>query len=792
MRPTGPCPATIMIVGEAPTHDDLWKGEPFTGPAGDELSRMLHEAGLSRSACFVTLAARKVPPKGDPGEWVSKNKNSPGIGWVKVGKLWFSPEVAESLDLLQREIELCRPNVIVACGNLALALLGGEFGVKAWRGSTLPLLLGTHKAKVVPIYSPRAVLQDWSVRAMTVHDLRARVAAGQWSPDVVTPKYDFVIRPKFDQAVNYLTALLGKLEQREVKLSVDIETRAGHIACVGFSESKTQAFCIPLMCIERWDGYWAEGEEVILWRLMRKVLCHRNARCIGQNFVYDMQYFWRWLLVKPTFWFDTMIGHHLLFPGTPKGLSVLASLHCEHYVYWKDDGKEWEQKKGEDTWWWYNCQDCAYTYEIAESLFPAAQAALPTQWDFQQNVLQDLLFRAMIRGIRVDVSKKSLFAFELREEITKRETWIREVLGHELNIKSPKQMKELFYDDLKLPVIKSKKTHAPTLDDKALERHARKFPELGLFIRKIQELRSLGVFLSTFVEARLDRDQRIRSSYNGAGTETFRLSSSENAFGSGLNLQNIPKGTEGDDHTALQLPNVRKLYIPDPGYTIFDMDLDRADLQVVVWEADDDELRQALSEGVDLHTLNAKTLFNLSGSLEEIKKRHPDKRQLAKSWVHGTNYGGGPRTMAMTCGITVREAERLQERWFAAHPGIKRWHTRQEALLRTKRIAENRFGYRHVFFDRIDNALPQALAWVPQSTVACVINRAWESIATKLPEVEILVQVHDSLVGQFPTSAGPAIIPRILDAAKIVIPYERPLIIPAGIKTSTISWGDCE
>ncbi len=99
---------------------------------------------------------------------------------------------------------------------------------------------------------------------------------------------------------------------------------------------------------------------------------------------------------------------------------------------------------------------------------------------------------------------------------------------------------------------------------------------------------------------------------------------------------------------------------------------------------------------------------------------------------------------------------------------------------------------RHVFFDRIDNALPQALAWVPQSTVACVINRAWESIATKLPEVEILVQVHDSLVGQFPTSAGPAIIPRILDAAKIVIPYERPLIIPAGIKTSTLSWGDCE
>lgn len=148
--------------------------------------------------------------------------------------------------------------------------------------------------------------------------------------------------------------------------------------------------------------------------------------------------------------------------------------------------------------------------------------------------------------------------------------------------------------------------------------------------------------------------------------------------------------------------------------------------------------------------------------------------------------------MAKTCGIPVHEAEKLRARWFQIHPGIERWHRRQEALLVTKHIAENRFGYRYTFFDRIDGALPEALAWVPQSTVACVINRAWDQIMKQIPEVEILIQVHDSLVGQFPIEMETTIVPRILEASKIVIPYETPLVIESGIATSSVSWGDCK
>ena len=339
-------------------------------------------------------------------------------------------------------------------------------------------------------------------------------------------------------------------------------------------------------------------------------------------------------------------------------------------------------------------------------------------------------------------------------------------------------MMEFFYGDLNLPPIISRKTKNPTLDDEALAKLAQREPLLQPIIRAISEYRSIGVFRSTFVDAELDSDGRMRCSYNICGTETFRFSSAQNAFGSGTNLQNIPTGSKGKEVDDLSLPNIRKLFVPDEGYTFFDMDLDRADLQVVVWEADDLELKQMLHEGVDIHAENAKAL-GIS-------------RALAKSWVHGTNYGGSARTMAINCGITIRDAEKMRARWFQIHPGIERWHRRTELQLHHKHYVENRFGYRRHYFDRVDGLLPEALAWVPQSTVACVINRAWLNIYDHLPEVQVLLQVHDSLAGQFPTTDTAHLLSSMRGLARISIPYPDPLIIPVGIKTSPISWGHCE
>jgi DNA polymerase I-like protein with 3'-5' exonuclease and polymerase domains len=149
--------------------------------------------------------------------------------------------------------------------------------------------------------------------------------------------------------------------------------------------------------------------------------------------------------------------------------------------------------------------------------------------------------------------------------------------------------------------------------------------------------------------------------------------------------------------------------------------------------------------------------------------------------------------MAIAAACTVHQAELLQSRWFAAHPGIKEWHRRTERQLQTSRMVVNKFGYRRVYFDRIEGLLPEALAWVPQSTVAIYINKIWDAVVTQLKEVQVLMQVHDSLVWQAPTATYESIRLQFKSiASTISIPYDDPLIIPVGFKSSIHSWGDCK
>lgn len=253
----------------------------------------------------------------------------------------------------------------------------------------------------------------------------------------------------------------------------------------------------------------------------------------------------------------------------------------------------------------------------------------------------------------------------------------------------------------------------------------------------------------------------------------------------------------------MKLPNVRKMFVPDEGYVMFDADLDRADLQVVVWEADDADLKRRLRMGVDLHICGALETANLPLPPEdelvethpkypEYKDKYKNERQTAKRFIHGTNYGGSARTMAINCKLPVATAELMQDRWFAAHPGIRTWHRRIERQLAATRTVRNAFGYRRIYFDRPEGILPEALAWIPQSTVACVINRGWMQVELELPEVAVLIQVHDSLVGQFRAGQEARLLPEIRRCLEVKVPYPDPLTIPVSINTSTVSWGHCK
>ncbi len=777
VRPAGPIPARVMIVGEAPGAEEEMRGEPFVGTSGLELTKMLHEAGINRSECFITNVCRERPLGNDINQFIAQTKKERTQEHTQLRDKYVKRPIVEGVALLRKEIAMVQPGIIIPLGNVPLWATTGLWGITKWRGSMLDSDLPEGKGiHVIPTYHPAAILRQWEWRAMAVHDLR-RAAKYRNGEPYPKPKWNFTIRPTFERAKAILESLIEEANHHALEISFDIETRAGHIACAGISWTPVDGLCIPLMCVENDEGYWLAEEESFLVMLLRRLLTHPSVEVVGQNLLYDSQYTYRYWGFIPRVRQDTMISHHVAFAGLPKKLDFQSSMYCEYHRYWKDDSKNWDPKMGEDQLWIYNLEDCVRTAEVAKAeRGTIAKLNLGGPETFQQSMFWPVL-QAMIWGVRINKAARNRMAGELLEEMGKREKYFHELLGHTLNPRSSPQMQKLFYEDLRLPKQIKRSTGNPTLDDEALTKLGNKEPLVRPLLKAIAEYRSIGVFLSTFVQAPLDTDERMRCSYNICGTETFRLASSENAFGSGTNLQNIPKGTKAKDPDDLSLPNIREIFVPDPGYTFFDMDLDRADLQVVVWEADDTELKEMLRAGVDIHSENAKVLRC--------------GRQTAKMWVHGTNYGGSPRTMAANCGLTVHEAEKMQARWFQAHPGIKRWHERTENQLKSRRYVENAYGYRRFYFDRVDALLPEALAWIPQSTVGITINKIWHNIYHNYKDIMVLLQVHDSLAGQFLTRLKEKCIASLQEASKVVIPYRDPLIIPTGIKTSELSWGHC-
>jgi uracil-DNA glycosylase family 4 len=819
----GPIPATIMIVGEAPGEEEARQGRPFVGPSGYELDRMLGEAGVSRAECYVTNVARERPPNNDISTYFAQSKKAITNEHVEIRNRWVLPPIRDGINALALEINMVQPQIIVALGNTPLWALTGTSGITKWRGSMLYSsgVVGEGR-KVIPTYHPAAILREWSWRATAVNDLRraARFRSGDEYPK---PQWNFIVRPGFEQAKRVLSDLLVRLVGGPLRLSFDLETRAGHIACAGLSWTLVDAICIPFMCVERAEGFWTLDEEAELVWLLRKALTHENARVVGQNILYDSQYTWRHWRFVPRVAQDCMISQHSIFSDLPKSLAFQASMYANYYVYWKDEGKDWAKNMGEDQLWNYNCLDCVYTDEGGQvELDMVERMGLREVHDFQQAMFWPVL-QAMQRGVLIDEAQRISLAEEVSGEISRREAFIEAVCGHPLNVRSPKQMHLFFYSDLALKPIKKKakkgKEGKPTLEDDALQQISRREPLLKPLINAISDIRTLGIFRNILTTA-LDSDGRMRCAYNIGGSEsgksapkTYRLSSSENAFGSGTNLQNIPsekskslgkaaaRGATAGIGDPYSYPNLRRMFIPDPGFLFFDGDLDRADLQVVAWEADDEMLKTALRIGTDIHLMNA---FVLEGRdpppLEELIETHPKyqdhrgpmklRREFAKVFCHGTNYGGQPRTMAAGTGRTVRETERAQEIWFGAHPGIHRWHERVKHQINTRRFIQNRFGYRWYIFDRIDSIVPEAIAWVPQSTVSVVINKIWMNIYETLPEVQVLLQVHDSLAGQLPADKAD-LVGGIEAAGRITIPYEDPLVIPFSVKTSAVSWGDC-
>ena len=203
VRPAGPIPARVMIVGEAPGAEEERQGEPFVGASGYELTKMLHEAGISRSECFITNVCRIRPPANDITNFIAKSKKDRTHEHFQLRDKWVKRPIIEGADLLQREIEFVKPQIIITLGNVPLWTLTGKWGIVRWRGS----MLSVGPIRLLPTYHPAAVLRQWDWRAIVVHDLKR--AAKYRSLDWPSPKWNFLVRPSFRAACDTLDGLIG-------------------------------------------------------------------------------------------------------------------------------------------------------------------------------------------------------------------------------------------------------------------------------------------------------------------------------------------------------------------------------------------------------------------------------------------------------------------------------------------------------------------------------------------------------------------------------------------------------
>lgn len=761
---------------------------------------MLADAGLSRADVFCTNVFNAQPPYNDSCRFFMPAAEAKAQRREAYRGLHATPFVMQSLERLYAQLAVVKPDIIVPLGNYALWALTDHAkitngtkssagykiptGITRWRGSQTFTRDGV---RCVPLINPAAIMREWALRYPTVHDLRTRIAPvkADWSF-----KWQFLLRPSFEQTMNFIRCEIRRCEESPTPVwyGTDIETRRHDIACLSLTQSETNSICIPIRCIERDEGYWSLDEEIAIWRELRRLFTHPRFFLVGQNFNYDAQFLGLYLNFRVLPHFDTMLAQHVCFPGTPKGLDYLASLYCRYYLYWKEDGKEWDPSVPEDQLWRYNCVDGIRTLEIArEQDTLIDKMKLRAQFDEWMRCAS-LGLHVSQRGLRIDQNARQAMTTSLFELTTEMGQWFSKLIPLEPKKKpwwgSPQQLMTILYDEMGFEPVRDRKTKQPTVGEDALQTLAKREPLLRPLVEMLIHYRNTTTISANFIQRPFDPDGRFRPGVNVGGAETFRWSMSENVFGTGGNMQNVPRET-GRRTRSFTQPNVRLLFQPDWGYELADVDLAGADAQVVAWEAGDEDLKTAFRTGLKVHAKNALDMFG--------KRAGPDGRaeplySQNKGAVHATNYGASPRSIAIHNGWTVHESEMWQRRWFELHPAIREWQRRIEAELRASRTVRNQFGYRRTYFDRVEGLLPQALAWQPQSTVALVTFKAAMRLRAAVPWCDVLLQVHDSLILQYPISHRNRL-NEVRDALTIPIPYADPLIIQWGLKTSTESWG---
>ena len=426
---------------------------------------------------------------------------------------------------------------------------------------------------------------------------------------------------------------------------------------------------------------------------------------------------------------------------------------------------------------------------------------MSTLWETYRSHVHPLaiaLAAAQDRGVLIDKVARAELVTRFKQKVADTQVKVNGLIGREININSPKQVKELLYDEMKLPTVyKDKKI---TTDEDAILRLHKQYPNEPV-LTLIISYRKDSKLISTFLEAEVDDDGRIRTSYNVSGTKNFRISSSKNLWGSGTNLQNIPIGRRPG------VENIRHIFVASPGCSFVKGDLSQAETMTVarilcryndyaLWD------KYINDQNFDIHKWAAAPIFRVP----EVDVT-PYQRTVGKAANHAGNYCAGPGVIQSEArkyaidGIDYPMAKRIIDTRRAAIPGLVKWWKDVEVQIRRTRTMTTCLGRRRLFFGRFDDnaTIRDAVAFEPQSTVGDVCNTIFRRLyttATKLRQKFSwlpVLQVHDEVVVETPDEYIEEVKAEMKKAAIVPLWLNKdmePLIIPIDITVGK-NWKDC-
>jgi len=499
----------------------------------------------------------------------------------------------------------------------------------------------------------------------------------------------------------------------------------------------------------------------------------RHAK-IGQHIKYDQHVFANAGIAVRGYAHDTMLQSYVLEAQRPHSLASLALRHLGRASIGYEDlcGKGAQQipfaQVPVEQAAAYAGEDAEQTLAVHQVLWPQIQqdGGLAHIYALEMATSQ-ALFRIERHGVLIDAPLLAQQSGELGQRIAQLQEEAWQLAGQRFNLGSPKQLGEIFFDKLGMPVIKKTATGARSTDEEVLEKLAENYPLPATLLahRSLAKLKS--TYTDKLAQLALPATGRVHTHYAQAVVVTGRLASSE------PNLQNIPIRTpEGR--------RVREAFIAPPGHVIASADYSQIELRIMAHLSGDAALVHAFCHGQDIHRATAAEVFGIAP--DEVSS---EQRRAAKAINFGLIYGMGSYGLARALGITPQAAAAYIARYFQRYPGVRRYMDETVELARTHGWVQTVFGRRLHLADihagsgpRKKAAERQAINAPMQGTAADLIKKAMlavqEAIDAAGVAVKIIMQVHDELVFELAESATGWVrgeVPRLMaEVAQLKVP----------------------